>query len=321
VARPLDPDLQVAFSLRLEQIDHSLLGPALLRTLREVDIRSLASAYSTILDEETHRMLAALQIRPEAFFPCEPLLRANPALLGYYRLLYGFSEKEFYLPRHYGAYRSMEQSGRLPGRAGADLRLLCSELVQTGKRLLAGLPRADARVIRDLQLLTLGPAMRGSNLNTIGRAAIEAVLGLIREAIGPGALIEASPAQLCFRNAAGRSVTVAVAGDPDVTIVEDTGSGVRKILAIEVKGGSDVSNIHNRIGEAEKSHQKARADGFRECWTILGATVDTGVAARESPTTDEFFVLAEILRDGTPGQAQFLDGITSRVGLPAAPRP
>ena len=33
----------------------------------------------------------------------------------------------------------------------------------------------------------------------------------------------------------------------------------RPLVAIEVKAGTDASNIHNRIGEAEKSHLKARA--------------------------------------------------------------
>ena len=35
----------------------------------------------------------------------------------------------------------------------------------------------------------------------------------------------------------------------------------RNIGAIEVMAGQDFSNIYNRIGEAEKSHQKAKANG------------------------------------------------------------
>jgi len=41
------------------------------------------------------------------------------------------------------------------------------------------------------------------------------------------------------------------------------------IVAIEVKGGTDVSNAHNRAGEAEKSHTKAKGKGFRDFWTII----------------------------------------------------
>lgn len=36
----------------------------------------------------------------------------------------------------------------------------------------------------------------------------------------------------------------------------------RNIIAVEVKGGTDFSNIHNRIGEAEKSHQTPVLSGF-----------------------------------------------------------
>ena len=36
-----------------------------------------------------------------------------------------------------------------------------------------------------------------------------------------------------------------------------------------IKGGTDKSNAHNRAGEAEKSHQKARQQDFRECWTLI----------------------------------------------------
>lgn len=60
------------------------------------------------------------------------------------------------------------------------------------------------------------------------------------------------------------------ASDPDIVIRDVIAkNSYRNIIAIEVKGGTDVSNIHNRIGEAEKSHQKARLAGYVECWTIM----------------------------------------------------
>jgi len=67
----------------------------------------------------------------------------------------------------------------------------------------------------------------------------------------------------------------------------------RNIVAIEVKSGTDVSNIHNRIGEAEKSHQKARQCEYTECWTVINvANFDKEKAERESPSTDRFYSLA-----------------------------
>jgi len=43
----------------------------------------------------------------------------------------------------------------------------------------------------------------------------------------------------------------------------------RNRISIEVKGGTDYSNIHNRLGEAEKTHQNAKAAGFTEFWTVI----------------------------------------------------
>ena len=42
------------------------------------------------------------------------------------------------------------------------------------------------------------------------------------------------------------------AADPDICIREELPSGkFRNLVAIEIKGGKDYSNVHNRIGEAE----------------------------------------------------------------------
>jgi hypothetical protein len=60
--------------------------------------------------------------------------------------------------------------------------------------------------------------------------------------------------------------------------------------------GTDASNIHNRIGEAEKSHQKAHQRGFTECWTVLNAVrLNTTKARSESPSTDRFYSLATLI--------------------------
>jgi hypothetical protein len=64
-------------------------------------------------------------------------------------------------------------------------------------------------------------------------------------------------------------VVIALASAPDVRIQEEFGGRLQNKVAIEIKGGTDRSNAHNRAGEAEKSHQKARAEGFRDFWTII----------------------------------------------------
>ncbi len=68
-----------------------------------------------------------------------------------------------------------------------------------------------------------------------------------------------------IKNAANRRVLIRFSSDPDIVIQEEMPTReLRNNLAIEVKGGLDFSNIHNRIGEAEKSHQKAKAAGYNE---------------------------------------------------------
>jgi hypothetical protein len=95
--------------------------------------------------------------------------------------------------------------------------------------------------------------------------------------------VSAGERSIEIENAAGRRVRVEFASDPDICIREELPSGrFRNLVAIEIKGGRDYSNIHNRIGEAEKSHQKARQDGYVECWTMVGVMdLNMEVAQRE----------------------------------------
>lgn len=103
----------------------------------------------------------------------------------------------------------------------------------------------------------------------------------------------------------------------DISIREKLPSGnFRNLVAVEIKGGKDYSNIHNRIGEAEKSHQKARKEGFVECWTIVGvSSIDAGKARKKSPSTDLFFGLEAIVRPGSDEFRDFREHLLSRVGV------
>jgi hypothetical protein len=82
--------------------------------------------------------------------------------------------------------------------------------------------------------------------------------------------------------ATGRSFLIEFAPDPDIIIREEMEhQHYCNVVAIEVKSGTDASNIHNRIGEAEKSHQKARQRGFTECWTVVNVgRLDMGCPQR-----------------------------------------
>jgi hypothetical protein len=119
-------------------------------------------------------------------------------------------------------------------------------------------------------------------------------------------------------NAAGRTVLIEFASDPDMTIKEEMDEReYRNIVATEIKSGTDVSNIHNRIGEAEKSHQKARTKGFTECWTIVNvARLDKSKAHSESPSSDRFYSLIELSRRRGTEYEEFRRRVISLTGIP-----
>lgn len=118
-------------------------------------------------------------------------------------------------------------------------------------------------------------------------------------------------------NAAGRRVFIQFASDPDIRIREKmTPNNLRNIIAIEVKAGIDISNIHNRIGEAEKSHQKAKADGYVERWTVINVDrADITTLGRESPSTDRFYRLSQIDAGNGEEYQDFYNRLVALTGI------
>lgn len=115
-------------------------------------------------------------------------------------------------------------------------------------------------------------------------------------------------------NDSHRLVLIEFFSDPDIRIVEQLASTTRPLVSVEIKGGADRSNIHNRL-EAEKSHQKARARGFFEFWTILRSEVDLTLARRESPTTSHFFNLDRIQDHATEEHRAFREIFGALAGI------
>jgi len=102
-----------------------------------------------------------------------------------------------------------------------------------------------------------------------------------------------------------------------VAITEAFGAKISHKVAIEIKGGTDKSNAHNRAGEAEKSHQKAAAKGFRDFWTIIalrGLKKDT--LAAECPTTKKWFDASHVLARTGADWEDFRHRIAEAVGIP-----
>lgn len=313
------PNLQVDFSLALAEIRNLLLQDALSATIKTLDITEVDKQLAAFVPKENLAALAGHGLRGELLFPVPLILESNPHLLGYYRLLYGFSQKEFYTSATgVGRFKSMEKKGTVTQANRAEIEGLCRSMVPAGSALLdgLGLGRITRKLLDDLTLLTLGPQLRGGANVKKGAAGIIKVFGAIHDIV-KSAVTNAVPMSIEIQNAAGRIVLIEFAPDPDIIIREEMVAGrYRQLIAIEVKGGSDFSNIHNRIGEAEKSHQKARAAGYVECWTVVNVDrIDVAMAHRESPSTNRFYRISDIIAGQGGEYEDFRNRVISLTGI------
>jgi hypothetical protein len=314
------PDIQVAFASHLAEARRRYLQDALAVTVTELEVRLVDQELAALVPSRKLSVLAGRGLRGELLFAVPCILQANPRLLAYYRLLLGHSRKAFYTGANgTSAFLSMEETGTLSATAEKQIETLCTGLIGSAALLMDGIgpERISKELLDDLTLLTLGPQLRGSASVDIGTVAIGRVLGVIAGLVATyttnreGRLVE-------ITNASGRHVLIELASDPDIVIREQLQpNAYRNVVAIEIKGGTDFSNIHNRLGEAEKSHQKARKKGFTECWTIVNVErFDETKARRESPSTDRFYTIAGITSGAGAECAEFRDRILSATGIP-----
>ena len=281
------------------------------------DVTALDAELARYVGAERLGALARFGLRGEVYYPVPILLYANPQLLGYYRLLYGFSQKEFYNRQGapFRAFAAMEESGVIPAERVAEVPNLCRSLVETGALLVDGLDRLDREVVHELQLLTIGPLFRGSRNTDLGMAAVGLVFNLIKGLIHADYIQSVSDQEIRITNSAGRTVRMRFSSDPDIAISESSGATERRRVAIEVKGGTDVSNRLNRLGEAEKSHLKAQRKGFTEFWTIAAVPASWDEVQANSPTTTSFFHLSAIGCVGSPEYENFKEQLASTLGI------
>ncbi|MTI82407.1 MAG: XcyI family restriction endonuclease [Firmicutes bacterium] len=314
------PDTQISFYQRLEALKESMLQEALFETVKKVEINKIDDQLKQYVTNGDLQLLAEHGIRGEVMFAVPYVLEQNPYLIGYYRLLLGFSQKAFYTSGRglgFGIFKSMEFKGTLSPTQKSVLSEGCKALNTSAALLLRSLkrPSISSSLIRDLTLLTLGPQLRGGHNVSLGTAATRLVFEMIRDIVS-SAIISSSDAQISLKNAAGRETLIEFSSDPDIVIREKLKSGnFRNWIAIEIKGGTDVSNAHNRLGEAEKSHQKAKQKGFTECWTLLGAKVDLEIACNESPTTDRFFLLNKLAVKDSSDYLDFRENVIALTGI------
>lgn len=312
------PEQQIDFSFALLKARGLYLQDALGLAVENLDIAELDKELTRLAPKTCLAALAKHGLRGELAFASPSVLRANPQLLAYYRLLLGYSQKEFFT-KATGAssLKCMETEARLPARMNGTLDDLCRALNQMACQLITGIgpERVSKRLLDDLSLLTFGPQLRGGANVRKGDAAIVRVFETIH-AIVKKAVKATEANRIEIKNAARRTVLIEFAADPDIIIREQMPSGFRNIIAIEIKGGTDFSNIHNRIGETEKSHRKARSEGYTECWTVMNVDkLDRPMARKESPSTDQFYLMSH-LADTKSGEYQdFKNRIVSLTGI------
>jgi hypothetical protein len=296
------------------------LQQALSNAIESADLQTINAELDRFAPASDLKALASRGIRGEFLFAVPSLLKMKPNLLGYYRLLLGYSQKEFYTKAKLGRLKCMEEPGRLTPRLETEIADLCVALVQRGSELLhaIGPEKLTLDLLDDLALLTLGPQLRGSNNTKIGAIANRAVFEIIQQIV-KHATVKATESRLEILNASGRKAVIAFSADPDISIFEEMATSERNVVAIEIKGGADASNIWNRLGEAEKSHQSAKQRGFVEFWTIYNVPDLNLTKARvKSPTTNRFYSLINLSLPTSEELVDFRERLLSLVGIAGA---
>lgn len=300
---PLNPpraSRQITFHEGLLAARKTWLIDALSATLAIVDPQTLKQQLMQFVPHDIQQKLAALGIRDEHVFPTPIVLEVQPTLVGYYRLLTGAGQKSFYRSETgMSPFAKMENQGILLPETQARLAEFCTAMADVIAELVRAIsPSLSARDIPELQLLTLGSNFYGGANNAIGAAAMKGVMDAIAAAVNPY-IVNQSGKTIEVQTPSCRRFVITRANDPDIRIEEKVqGSILRKLLAIEVKGGSDSANVYNRGGEAEKSHKAAKTKGFLECWTVIhtaNPTIDQEKLRGGATHTDAWFDTGQIL--------------------------
>ncbi len=291
---------------------------ALSDALKTADPALVKKQVGEYVPPDVQKTLAAAGVRDEHVFPVPVLLETKPTLIGYYRLLLGIPQKSFYgSGTGMGQFKNMETRGVLNARTKPDLAGFCAAMAQSLSDLVRQMaPQVTTRDVAELPLLTLGSQFQGGNNNTIGKQATVDVFLSVAEIV-KSYITTKETRKIVLKNASGRVVVLALSSDPDIRIQEEFEGKLRNKVAIEIKGGTDKSNAHNRAGEAEKSHQKAKRDGFRDFWTIISKTgLNIEKLKDESPTTNSWFDVAEVLGREGEDWDEFRSRFADATGIP-----
>jgi XcyI-like restriction endonuclease len=317
VLNPPSPARQVRFYQLLVAARRQWFMDALSEALGHLDQNIVKEQVREYVPGDAQKILAAAGLRDEYVFPLPSIIETKPSLVGYYRLLLGAPQKSFYKgSTGLGRFKSMEESGTMSNKTRPLVPDFCQAMANPLAELVRQIPKITERDLHELPLLTFGSQLQGSNNTQIGKTAMKEVFVAVREIVAKY-VVTATEKRLTLKNSAGRTVFIDLAHDPDVCVQEQVGNRTHFRVAIEVKGGTDVSNAHNRAGEAEKSHQKAKRRGFPEFWTIISKRgLEPFKLQSESPTTNHWVDVAEVLGRKGPDWDDFRQRLAGACGIP-----
>ncbi len=180
-----EPDLQITFYHRLHEIRGTFLMEALRSTVSELQITEIDKQLAEFVSKSALTRVGSWGLRGELIFPVPCLLEANPFLLGYYRLLLGFSQKQFYGDRYgFACFKAMEENGRINADNAPFIETLCNVLCDSAETLLQNVEHLSQQTIHELTLLTLGPQLRGSALKISIQRVLRTDMRTRRNGIG-----------------------------------------------------------------------------------------------------------------------------------------
>lgn len=301
--KPISPDKPIDIYEALVAARRLQLQPALGKAVDEVGVAVIDRELRELVPSRALNHVASLGLRGERVFPVPAILQHAPPLIGYYRMLLGVSKKEFGDKDKlgYGPWLNAEERGEIPLRLRPHLCQFCEAFVLPLVELVHAMDTFDDRDLSDLTLLTLGPTLQGGRNNIIGSQASRAVFEALRTLVA-GPIVFDSERLVRFEAPRGRKFALIEGSDPDVRLDLTSRSGKEiPVIAIEIKGGKDARNAHNRAGEAEKSHIKAKIAGYRHRWTIIVMQeLDRAKLKSETPTSTELFEASEVIEKSGP---------------------
>ncbi len=315
--KPPGASRQVTFHQLLVAARKKFFLDALSEALRTLDPSKVKEQIGQYVPANVQKLLASAGLRDEYVFPVPAVIEEKPSLIGYYRLLLGAPQKSFYKGiTGMGMFKNMEERGTISAKQATRVADFCNAMAGPLAELVRQIPNFTDRDLRELPLLTFGSQLQGSNNTQIGKKAMQEIFVAITEILDKH-IIKREAKRLTVKNSAGRVVYVSLSHDPDVSIQEQVEDRIHSKVALEVKGGTDVSNAHNRAGEAEKSHLKAKQKGFVEFWTIISKTgLEMYKLAQESQTTNQWFDVTELLAREGKDWEDFRQRFAGAVGIP-----